>query len=406
MNATFRREIKTPADMGLAEQASAEQRMARRYYFSDPNMDLFFMSALSWGPAGGLEVGQAWHIAGRIVDGDADSWVHAFADFGEQQNKQADTWATRGWTRAAGEARLKAFAAWRSAWQFAEAGSHTFIALYNSHRRAFAKAMIELSLPVQFFRMPYEGKTLPGLFLRHPAPSAPVVLIVGGADTCHEDLFLSTGRALWDRGYSVALIDLPGQGDTPCENLHWPTEPERATSAVIDMLIAKFGASAGRIALMGLSLGGYFVTRAAMTELRLATVIASTPFPRPWELFSLSIEAQTKIVKPATALLRSRRMFCWKAGVDTPEQIEQRWRDAYADPEAVTVPFLSVVGLGDSHVFTSQAFSWHNRLASYRKELVLLDAATGADAHCQVNSRLRLVQEACGWMDDIFASSQ
>jgi len=33
---------------------------------------------------------------------------------------------------------------------------------------------------------------------------------------------------------------------------------------------------------------------------------------------------------------------------------------------------------------------------------VSLDVASGADGHCQVNARVRLVQEACGWMDDTF----
>jgi hypothetical protein len=33
---------------------------------------------------------------------------------------------------------------------------------------------------------------------------------------------------------------------------------------------------------------------------------------------------------------------------------------------------------------------------------VLLDAETGADGHCQVAARIRLVQEASGWMRDLF----
>ena len=37
-----------------------------------------------------------------------------------------------------------------------------------------------------------------------------------------------------------------------------------------------------------------------------------------------------------------------------------------------------------------------------RKDFVLLDAASGADGHRQVNARLRLVQEACGWMGEVF----
>src|SRR5262249_7109954 len=102
------------------------QRLGQRYRFDDPDMDLFFVAALGWGPAGGLDVGQAFHIASKIADGDADSWVRAFGDHARALDAQADTWLGRGWRREAGEIRLKAFAAYRSAWQFAAAPSDTF----------------------------------------------------------------------------------------------------------------------------------------------------------------------------------------------------------------------------------------------------------------------------------------
>jgi hypothetical protein len=73
-----------------------DQRMARKYRFDDPNMDLFFMAAMSWGPAGGLDIGQAHYVASTIIDGDADSWVQAFSNYGDLQNAQADTWKQRG----------------------------------------------------------------------------------------------------------------------------------------------------------------------------------------------------------------------------------------------------------------------------------------------------------------------
>lgn len=75
-----------------------------------------------------------------------------------------------------------------------------------------------------------------------------------------------------------------------------------------------------------------------------------------------------------------------------------------ADPKLVSVPFLSVLGGGDSPVFAAQARGWHRDILSERKRFVLLDAASGADGHVQVNNRLRLVQESVGWMDEIFAS--
>src|ERR1700755_347128 len=105
--------------MQQAPSAKPAQRLATKYRFDDEDMDLFFVAALGWGPAGGLDVGQAFHVASQITDGDGDSWVRAFAAQGERLDAQADDWLARGARRNAGESRLKAFAAYRSSWQFA-----------------------------------------------------------------------------------------------------------------------------------------------------------------------------------------------------------------------------------------------------------------------------------------------
>ena len=163
MNDTLFKTLITPT----IDEPRAAQRLAQKYRFNDADMDLFFMAALSWGPTGGLDIGQAFHVASRVVDGDADSWVRAFGEYGDTLNAQADAWQQRGWQREAGEARLKAFASYRSAWQFAAPGGEQFQALYAKHKQAFAMAMDGLNLPATFFETPHQGKQLPGVFLRN-----------------------------------------------------------------------------------------------------------------------------------------------------------------------------------------------------------------------------------------------
>lgn len=383
--------------------AQPAQRLSRRYKFADTDMDLFFMAALGWGPTGGLDIGQLFYIADQIVDGDADSWVNAFARYGETLDHDAQDWLSRGHRRIAGETRLKAAAAFRSAWQFA-GPTPRFVTLVERQRAVFRAALSELNVPAYFFETPYAGKRLPGVFLPAAAPDAPVALVIGGADTTFEDMYFSLGRNLLDRGYAVALADLPGQGIMQAQGSFWETEAEKPIAAIIDTLITDFGARAGRIALIGASLGGYFVARAAGSETRLATVIASTPFPNPGQLFSLSVQAATTAgaKTPTTAEHLQRGVMLWKAGAATPAQFIERTRGMIADPSRVTVPFLSILGAGDSPVFTRQAEFWHANIRSDRKRLVRLDAASGADGHVQVNNRLRLAQECTAWMDQIF----
>ena len=387
-----------------ARAAKPGDRMAVKYRFDDADMDFFFVVALGWGAEGGLSVGQAFHVAAGITDGDADSWVDAFTRYGDRLDAQAQAWKERGWTRQSAEMRFNAFASYRSAWQFAERGD-SFLSIYAKQRLAFAVAMTGLGFPATFFDTPYGGKTLPGVFLRNAKPDAPVVLLIGGADTGFEDTFMSAGRGLFERGYSVAMVDLPGQGTTMVDGLFWESESERPIAAVVDVLIDRFGARAGRLALMGCSLGGYFATRAAGHEPRFGAVIASTPFPRPGELFAAQAAAVAASGSAkSSASRRNHEVLFWKAGASNGQQFLARTALMHADPAIVTVPFLSIVGSGESPLMIAQARAWAAAIPSARKDLVFLDASTGADGHVQVNNRRRLAQEASGWLDEVFAA--
>lgn len=373
------------------------QRLSQRYYFTDPNMDLFFLGALGWGPAGGLSVGEAFYVAKQIKDGDADSWALAFENQGKLLGSQADTWLERKRPLAAGEARLKAFACYRSAWQFVVPGEH-FVALFRASQKLFDQAMAELSLPAVRFGVSYEGSELPGHFYQVADPLAPTILVIGGADTCHEDRFLSQGHYYFRRGYSVALVDLPGQGLVQEQGLHWEPETERPIGAVIDELIARFGVNPRKLALLGMSLGGYFACRAAACEPRLAAVIATPALPRPHELFTLHAADTAPVSEVAS---KNFQVLMWKAGVADLSELSRRWEDVTVDPDAVQVPFLSVLGTQEGGVWKKQTEEWHAAIRSTKKSLVALGAETGADAHCQGNNLLRLAQEVDTWLREV-----
>jgi len=379
-------------------------RLGFKYRFDDPDMDLFFVVACGWGRAGGLDVGEAYYVAQSIKDGDAESWVAAFDACGERQQSLADDWQAAGWTYQAAQARLKAFASYRSAWQFAPIGP-VFDALYAKHRAAFASAVPSLGFNATFFGAPYSGRSLPGLFIQNANRNAPVVLLLGGADTCFEEIFLTVGRNVYDQGYSVAMVDLPGQGLTMKDGLHWEAESEKPIGAVIDVLIERFAAQPGRIGMLGYSLGGYFVTRAAGYEKRLGAVIASTPLQNIGNYYPALAKRWRKEDtdgKMSSATRRNVDVLYWKIGAATDEEFIAKASPMIADPSLVTAPFLSIVGSGEGSMFQSDAKEWHEKIRSTQKRFVELDASTGADGHCQAANRLRLAQEMCGWMDGIF----
>lgn len=383
----------------------AGSRLSTKYRFDDPDMDLFFLIALGWGDAGGLSVGEAFYVASTIKDGDADSWVASFAASGDRQQEQAEEWKRAGLKLQSGQARLKAFISYRSAWQFAPIGP-VFNGLYAKHRAAYRTAIADLGFPATFFEVPYRGKSLPGMFIQNANRDAPVVLLLGGADTCFEEILLTVGRNLFDSGNSVAMADLPGQGITMKDGFTWEREPEKPIAAIIDLIIERFGARPGRMALLGYSLGGYWATRAAGHERRFATVIASTPFPRPGRFALAAAAARKKMaaegLRPSTATQRNNEVIYWKAGVTDENQLIEKFSQYVADPALVTVPFLSVVGAGEGAEFQRQSKQWNDEIRSSRKKLVVVDAWTGGDGHCQAGDRLRLAQEMISWMTPIF----
>jgi pimeloyl-ACP methyl ester carboxylesterase len=376
------------------------QRLSQRYRFSDPNMDLFFLGALGWAPAGGISVGEAFEVSSRIEDGNAASWASAFEALGENLALQAERWRERGEIRSAGETDLRAFSCYRLAWQFVAPGAR-FLALFGTSQVLFERAMEELALPVERFAVPHGGACLPGHFFRATDADAPTILVIGGADTCHEDRFLSQGRYYLDRGYNVALVDLPGQGATAADGLFWEPETEKPVGAVIDVLMERFGVDTSRLALLGMSLGGYFAARAAAGEPRLGAVIATPVLSCPAELFAAAGKTHANA---SGAAEKNMEVLMWKAGAGDLPSLSHKWAGVRADPAGVGMPFLSVLGTQEGSVWQAQTRAWHAGISAKGKRLLVLGPDSGADAHCQGNNPLRLVQEVDAWLREVFTA--
>jgi dipeptidyl aminopeptidase/acylaminoacyl peptidase len=83
------------------------------------------------------------------------------------------------------------------------------------------------------------------------------------------------GSAAIERGYNVLAFDEPGQyGPLHREGLVFRPDWEKVVTPVVDFALRQPGVDPKRIALMGISMGGYLAPRAAAFEKRLAALIA------------------------------------------------------------------------------------------------------------------------------------
>ena len=109
--------------------------------------------------------------------------------------------------------------------------------------------------------------------LRKPAQArCPVLIMAPGLDSTKEELHAYEEPFL-ARGMAVLAIDGPGQGEAEYE-IPICGDYERAATTVVDWIEKRDDLDANRIAIWGVSLGGYYAPRAAAFEKRLRACIA------------------------------------------------------------------------------------------------------------------------------------
>ena len=134
-------------------------------------------------------------------------------------------------------------------------------------------ALSHISPPGEAVQIPYEGKHLAGI-LRKPAgvERPPVVAMAMGLDSTKEE-FDAYEQPFLARGLATLAFDGPGQGegqyDFPIRG-----DYEVPVATVLDFIETRRDLDAKRVALAGVSLGGYYAPRAAAFEKRIKACLA------------------------------------------------------------------------------------------------------------------------------------
>jgi len=124
-------------------------------------------------------------------------------------------------------------------------------------------------------RIPFEGGEIIG-YLRLPHPAGhpvPLVLAISGLDSRKETV-AETYNALLPYGVGYFAVDSPGTGQAPIKVS--PTA-DRMFSAVLDYLQTRPEIDHARILAHGVSFGGYWATKIAITEHGRRGVVAQSP---------------------------------------------------------------------------------------------------------------------------------
>jgi len=270
------------------------------------------------------------------------------------------------------------------------------MASYREVLRTFDLGRAAFAHPVERVEVPFEGSTLPAYFV--PAANrvdrAPAAIFICGLDTTKELWFLRARLNFALRGINALFIDTPGIGEAlRMQKLVTRHDYEKPVGAAIDWLERRPEVDSARVGIVGSSLGGYYVARAAAYEPRLKATVAWGAIYDYHRVWVRRMQGNGIIAAP-----RFQLMFI--TGTDTMEAAVEKVKDfRIADFAArIRCPFLVMHGAEDQQVLMDDARAMYEALGSPDKELVVFTGENGGPAHTQFDNQLPAMQICADWM--------
>ena len=405
----------------MAMQDPAPPRSAARY-FGDFSINFEFLMMLGGAYNRLADVGACLAIADQVgYDGDAAAFVTA-------TTAAADRLAAAGDQALAAGRRTTAREAYMQASNYTFAGSmfvdelgatDRFAPLWLRQQALFEQASALLDPPAELVRIPYEGTTLPGYFYAVDASGKrrPLLIFNNGSDGALPEAWNQGIAPALARGYNCLTFYGPGQGAALVQQgLYFRPDWEKVVTPVVDYALTRREVDPARIALMGVSQGGYWVPRAMAFEYRVAAAIAD---PGVWDV---STSWMPFLPPELKELLDAGQKAEFDAALaeglaDEPElagMMRLRTRpygfasvfDAYKAAaeynlagvvDRIRCPMFVADPEGE-HFWPGQSQQLYDALRS-PKVLVPFTAAEGADLHCEPKNPGLRAQRMFDWLD-------
>jgi 2,6-dihydroxypseudooxynicotine hydrolase len=230
----------------------------------------------------------------------------------------------------------------------------------------------------------YENKILYGVLRKASGAKCPVLIMAPGLDSTKEELHAYETPFL-DRGIAILAIDGPGQGEAEYE-IPICGDYERAATAVVDWIQTRKDLNADKIAIWGVSLGGYYSPRAAAFEKRLKACIAlSGPFE--WDKIWDGLPELTRETFRVRSHSQNEKEAMEKAKTLTMAQAAKN----------ITCPIFIVTGRQDRLVPASHAEQLARSVSGPSRLLIVEDGGHNAN-----NRPYRYRSQTADWLAQQF----
>ena len=391
--------------------------------FSDnPDFDFEIRNLLGQAAGGSADPGEVLAATAGIAKHDHVGWFRAWHELGQRTAEAAQASAKAGHRVSAARGFLRASAYFGVAVNAVSSlkDSAELIPTFREQREAWESFITNTPMNVQRLDIPYENSSMPAWLLRATqAPAgAPTIVLVNGSDGSLAALWGATGAAALERGYNVLLFDGPGQQSQLFERgVPFRPDWEYVLTPVFDFVAGLDGIDPDRIAVYGVSQGGYWVARAlaferrfvaAITDPGVVDVSASWTSQLPKSMNKLLDDGQNaKFDKEMTFGMKfspeTERTWQFRArpyGTSGFAETIQAVRGYNMTDVAseITTPLLITSPEGEQF-WPGQAEQLATLTASV-STIIHFTANEGAGEHCQPLARTVTAQRIFNWLDD------
>jgi len=341
----------------------------------------------------------------RLREGEPDrgkAWKEEWSALGTLIEKRGDEALARGHKITAGDYYLRAGIYHYNAERFIAPsadkkaqGAHAYTVWHQGIRLRYPK--------VEFVEVPYEGTTLPALFMpaQEASGPAPTVVVVNGMDNAKEMSIFFCGLEFARRGFNTLCLDGPGMGEMRrMRDMPSRYDYEVPGAAAYDYLAKRKDVEPKRIAIMGYSFGGYYSSRIAAFEKRYAACIALSALH--WDLAGWQTHIKEKNANAPKSVAQSNFQFQWVVGATTvDEAIEIARKFSLKDvAKNITCPFLVTHAGNDRVVPVENAQKLYDAVGSRRKTIKIFTTEEGGAEHAHVDNRQVGIDFAADWLAD------
>jgi dienelactone hydrolase len=342
---------------------------------------------------GGADVNECFRTLERIPDKDFEAWHREWMRSGEKTERLAQEAAQKGRSVTAQDAYIRAFTYYRTAQFWLEQDDPRKNSAFSKALDCFAKANSLGAPSYERIEIPFEGRTtLPGYFC--PAQGGkrgkrPVVLYVGGVDTFAEQLLFMGVSRITKRGISCMTITGPGQGEVVrVKKFYTRPDYEKPIGAALDYLEKRQDVNPEKMAVMGVSMGGYYAARGASLDERVAACL----------LFGACYSVLDDLYDYFPPI---RSSLQWIVGAESPDEARAKLAQFTLKGviDKMKCPLLINHGAEDFIVSPAAAQKTFDE-ARCPKQMRIWQPEEGGSAHCMGDNRAQSYAFMFDWLAD------